>query len=75
MIGYVQADSPAIWRSRLDSWIKELDGSVHAGWTANDQLRIYPEDIKPDLTIYRSSHTREKGLPDIDIRHLWIEMN
>lgn len=75
MIGYVQADSPAIWHGRLDTWIKELDGSVHTGWTSKDRLRIDPTDAKPDLTIYRSSHAREKGLPDIDIRHLWIEMN
>jgi hypothetical protein len=75
MIGYVQAEPPAIWHDRLNAWIKELDGSEHAGWTAKDLLRTDPTDTKPDLTIYRSSHAREKGLSDIDIRHLWIQMN
>lgn len=75
MIAYVQADTPATWRSRIDTWIKELDGSVHTGWSKNDLLRVDPSSTKRNLTIFRSTHSREKGLPDIDIRHLWIEMN
>ena len=75
MIAYVQADSPAVWHARLASWIKELEGSVYTGWSVKDLLHIDPSDAKPNLATFRSRHTREKGLPDIDIRHLWIEMN
>lgn len=75
MIGYVQKDSPAIWYDRLNTWIHELEGSVHTGWTIKDQLRTDATETKPELTLYRSSHARENGLQDIDIRHLWIEMN
>lgn len=75
MIGYVQAESSAVWHKRLNTWIKELYGSEYAGWTPKDLLRVDPLDAKPDLTIYRSCHAREKGLPDIDMRHLWIEMS
>lgn len=74
MIAYVQADSPDVWYDRLSAWIKELDGSVFPGWTSKDLLRIDLADAKPNVAIYHSSHTREKDLPDIDIRHLWIEM-
>jgi len=75
MIGYIQEDSPAIWYGRLNTWIKELDDSMHHGWSIKDQLCINPADAKPDLAIYRSSHVRENGLQDIDICHLWIPMN
>ena len=75
MIAYVQAESCVTWYSRLAAWIGELDGSVHPGWTIKDLMRVDPADAKPGVTIYRSTHAREKGLSNIDIRHLWIEMN
>jgi hypothetical protein len=75
MIAYVQSESPDIWYKRLTAWINELDGSTHSGWSSKDLMRVDPADAKPEVAIYRSCHVREKGLPDIDIRHLWIEMN
>lgn len=73
MIGYVQAESPAIWFGRITSWIKSL-GLTHAGWTNSDLLRIDPTDARPDVTIYRSTHVRANGLPEIALHHLWIEL-
>ncbi|MCF8177700.1 MAG: hypothetical protein K9J74_04270 [Sulfuritalea sp.] len=75
MIAYIQEDSPVVWYSRLNTWIKELDGSVYMGWTVKDMLHSGPLDARPNLATFRSSHSRERGLPDIDIRHLWIQMN
>lgn len=77
MIGFVQDDSPATWLNRLCGWIKELDGSaIHPGWSVADVLHVDKIDCNATgLTTYTSSHTRQKGLPNIDLRHLWIEMN
>lgn len=75
MVAYVQDKSPTFWHGRLTSWITELDGSTHVGWSPKDLIRFDPADVKPGVAIFRSSHAREKGLPNIDIRHLWIEMN
>lgn len=73
MVAYVQDELPDVWYGRLTSWITELAGSKQAGWTQADLLSVDPADEKSGVAIFRSSHTR-KGLPNIDIRHLWVEM-
>jgi hypothetical protein len=74
MIGYVQDESPDVWYNKLSSWIIELAQSNHANWTSADLLLVDPIDVMPEVAVYRSSHSREKGLPKIDIHHLWIAM-
>lgn len=74
MIAYVQNESPTVWHGRLTNWITELAQSNQTGWTSADLLHLDPTEVMPEVAIFRSSHTREKELPNIDIRHLWIEM-
>ena len=74
IIAYVQAETPQIWFDRLNAWITELDGSEHAGWSLQDLIRNESAAAKAGLTMYRSQHTRARGLSHIDIRHLWIAM-
>lgn len=74
MIAYVQAESSETWYDRLNVWIKELDDPTHTGWSTKDLMHIDSSDTQLGLTVLRSLHSREKGLSEIEIRHLWIEM-
>jgi len=74
MIAYIQKETAAIWHGRLATWIGELNANGHPGWSLNDLLHHEPDSGRAGLAIYSSTHTREKGLPDIKLRHLWIEM-
>jgi len=73
MIGYVQAESPATWHTRLNSWISELEKTQQLGWSAKDLIHVEAE-FKTGVTTLISSHMRERDLSKIDIRHLWIKM-
>jgi len=74
MIGYVQEESPSVWDERIAGWISGLAGA-QAGWTLKDLLSSESADSKLRLTVLRSNHERKKGLTNIELRHLWIEMN
>jgi len=74
MIAYVQDDTAVIWHGRVTSWIKELSAIGNAGWTEKDLLLTESANEETGLTTYRSSHTRMNGVPEIQLRHLWIEM-
>lgn len=75
MIAYVQDETAEIWHRRVTSWIKELSATDSSEWTAKDLLHIVPDSKRAGLTIYHSTHARQKGLPDIRMRHLWLVMN
>lgn len=75
MIAYVQDETAAIWHGRTATWIKELEATCNPGWSVKDLIHLEPSSGRAGLTIYRSMHTRQKGLPDIKLRHLWLEMN
>lgn len=75
MIAYVQDDTIAIWDKRIEEWIKELAKSGQPGWTPKDLLQLQSEDAAQQMAVLRSSHTRDKGLKDIELRHLWLRMN
>lgn len=75
MIAYVQDETAAIWQDRVASWIEELSATGDPGWTVKDLLHIESANEGNGLSIYSSSHTRANGLPDIMLRHLWIEMH
>lgn len=74
MIGYVQAGSITSWISQIDTWVHELVRASIAGWIAGDCLRLDQHDISRRLAILSSNHSRENGLPEIALRHLWIEI-
>ena len=74
MISYVQAEGCATWIERVNGWIDGLAGK-EPGWTANDRLKLQAGNSVGRLTTLRSSHSRPQNLADIELRHLWIEMN
>lgn len=75
MIAYVQDETSIIWQDRIACWIKELAAASNSEWTEKDLLHLEADSSRPGMTTYCSTHTRRKGLPDITLRHLWIEMN
>jgi hypothetical protein len=74
MIGYVQEGTTAVWETRVAGWINDLT-SAEPGWTAKDLLHLGENDIARRLAVLHSFHDRQKGLSQIELRHLWIEMN
>lgn len=76
MIAYVQADTWNIWDKRIAGWIQELAvDSEHPGWTASDSLNFEYDDDSRRLTVFSSVHSRSHGAGDIELRHLWLNMN
>ncbi|MDD5470669.1 MAG: hypothetical protein PHP05_01975 [Sideroxydans sp.] len=75
MIAYVQNQTALIWQGRINAWINELASSANSEWSVKDLLQLVPDSKKSGLSIYRSAHTRAKGLTDIALTHLWIEMD
>lgn len=74
MIGYVQEETTGVWHTRVAGWLNDLAG-VEPGWTKNDLLHPDRNDTALRLALFRSSHERKKGLPKIEMLHLWLEMN
>jgi hypothetical protein len=75
MIAYVQEGTLATWRDRVTGWITELADSLLPGWSAGDLIHLERDTEALGLTVYRSSHSRGAGLPDIELRHIWLRMN
>jgi hypothetical protein len=75
MIAYVQQETCMFWNTRVAEWINDLIASRQEGWTAQDLLRVQQDDTTRQVAVLSSSHTRLKGLPEIELRHLWVQMN
>nr|VFK01014.1 MAG: hypothetical protein BECKLFY1418A_GA0070994_11322 [Candidatus Kentron sp. LFY] len=75
MIAYVQERTSAHWLTRVNGWISGLAEETDSGWSISDVLQSLKDD--PDLGTcgLRSQHRRPDGLEEIELRHLWIEMN
>jgi hypothetical protein len=73
MIGYVQEQTTPVWEGKVAEWITGLAGK-EAGWTMGDLLTPRSHDATRRVAVYNSRHTRN-GLPDIELHHVWIEMN
>lgn len=74
MIGYVQEETTDIWDKRVAGWINDLAEHGQLGWTAKDLLKCERVDTELRLAVFHSAHVRQNGLPDIELRHLWMEM-
>ena len=74
MIGYIQENTAKHWHECVTTWITELSDRAEPGWTAEDQLQMESDDEGLRLAVFRSRHERS-GLPPIELRHLWLEMN
>jgi len=75
MIAYVQEETSTVWHTRVAGWIGGLVESHECGWSAKDQLHLVQGAGATGLTVLRSSHTRAMELPEIELRHLWLQMN
>lgn len=74
MIGYVQDQDIPHWQQELGKWIDELSTSAAPLWSANDRLELERYDKGGRHAILNSKHTRDNGLGDIAMSHIWIEM-
>jgi hypothetical protein len=75
MIAYVQQETCKFWSVRITEWINSLIASGQEGWTAKDLLCLELDDTTRHVAVLKSSHTREKRLQEIELRHLWVQMN
>jgi hypothetical protein len=75
MIAYVQKNTRAFWCTCISQWIAELAEAGQAGWSQKDMIHLDRDDDAKGMAVLHSSHTRAKGLPDIDMRHFWVQMN
>ncbi|MEP7340161.1 MAG: hypothetical protein ABI977_20680 [Acidobacteriota bacterium] len=75
MIAYVQKESPEYWSKCIAEWIKGLVDSGQSGWTAQDFLHHEKDNKARGIAVFRSSHARDNGLREIELRHLWLKMN
>lgn len=73
MIAYIQQGTAATWLPNVTAWIEDLVNSGLPGWSSNDRLALVTRNKGTGVTIYRSSHKRNSGLADIELRHLWLE--
>jgi hypothetical protein len=74
MIGYLQAEDCAFWRTQLDSWINGIVAEPVEGWSESDKITLHDHDAGARLAALQSNHVRKPGLAPILIDHLWIEM-
>jgi hypothetical protein len=74
MIGYIQQETGENWTTRIAQWIDGLISAGEADWTAADHLVSQSVDAKRRLSILQSVHKRQRDLPDICLKHLWISM-
>lgn len=75
MIAYVQDETSIIWEARIESWINELAAASNPEWAESDLLHLEAESNRPRVATYCSTHARKNGLPNITLRHFWVEMN
>lgn len=74
IIGYMQEDTAVAWQSRMSGWIGELIDALLPGWSERDIPHLSHHAEASGMAVLHSLHTREKGLPDIELHHLWIRM-
>jgi len=75
MIGYIQENTAKHWHECVTSWIDQLSDRAEPGWTSEDHLQIEGDDEELGLAVFSSNHERASTLPEIELRHLWLQMN
>lgn len=73
MVAYVQDGAPAAWCARIIDWIVGL-AKVDNDWSPDDRPEVKSFEPVQRVTRLRSRHRRPRGLPDIELEHLWVEM-
>jgi len=75
MIGYIQQDTSELWTERIAEWINGLTESSSPGWSAKDLPRVQQNDAARKVAVLSSTHSRAEPLEEIELRHLWVQMN
>lgn len=75
MIAYVQNETIETWHDRVDAWINDLSNVGEPFWAASDTLHVELNDPKQGIGVYHSVHSRQRGLPNIELCHLWVQMS
>lgn len=75
MIGYIQANDAAHWKTTIDGWIQDLISTSQPGWSVADILIAEPPHASPKVSLHRSDHSRSGGLPDINLTHIWVQLS
>ncbi len=75
MIGYIQENTAKYWHECVTRWIEQLSDRAEPGWTSEDHLQIEGDDEELGLAVFSSNHERASTLPEIELRHLWLQMN
>jgi hypothetical protein len=75
MIGYIQQATPENWVTRVNEWITELAATPSSGWSTKEIPRVEHRDSAQRVTVLSSVHSRKRLLGNIELRHLWVQMN
>ncbi len=73
MIGYIQSGDIDFWGTQMLTWLEGLVEIPVDGWTLEDALHFIEKDATARSARLESVHQR-KGLPEIKLHHLWIDM-
>lgn len=74
IIGYVQTDSFAHWEEKINGWIREEIAKPHDStliWDNNDCLSASWSGTR---VCSFQSNPKRKGIPELNMRHLWINL-
>lgn len=75
MIAYVQSENRDFWNKKIKEWIENLVKNKQQGWSMDDLLELKTDDTSSKLSALDSCHDRTNDMPQIELRHLWLEMN
>lgn len=75
MIAYIQDETRDYWCNQIEIWFNELIQEGRSGWSNKDKLHVKDKNNEKRISVFRSQHERVNELKDIELRHLWIEMN
>lgn len=75
MIAYIQDRDAQHWKAAVNSWIDDLAKEQNTVWSNSDHLAEINLEVNSDVSCLQSIHNRTDGLDDVEIRHLWIQMN
>lgn len=75
MIGYVQEQDFAHWKTQINDWILALAKDTPSKWSKKDTLDAEPNESQSETLTLQSNHPRPETLSDIELHHLWIAMN
>lgn len=75
MIAYVQQGTTEEWHERVTGWIAQLRTLRSTLWESDGAMQLVTSTPVEGLTTYCSHHKRVDDLPEIELRHLWLEMH